>query len=118
QTPKVSERREFLRQAALFLAALSGCRRDPQSAGDGKDAAGPTPVSTTKPERATVDRALLPPQRKTLEAATWRILPSDQDPGAREANVIEYIDRELARPEYATLKRVVLAGIVGIERLS
>ena len=29
----------------------------------------------------------------TVEAATARIMPTDQDPGAREARVIVFIDR-------------------------
>ncbi|MFQ5540428.1 MAG: gluconate 2-dehydrogenase subunit 3 family protein, partial [Candidatus Binatia bacterium] len=35
-------------------------------------------------------------QRATIEAATARIIPTDRDPGALEAGVIEYIERILA----------------------
>ena len=34
-------------------------------------------------------------QRATIEAATARIIPTDHDPGALEAGVIEYIERLL-----------------------
>ncbi|MFQ5917743.1 MAG: gluconate 2-dehydrogenase subunit 3 family protein [Candidatus Binatia bacterium] len=35
-------------------------------------------------------------QRATIEAATARIIPTDRDPGALEAGVINYIERTLA----------------------
>jgi gluconate 2-dehydrogenase gamma chain len=111
------DRREFLRQATLLLAgisgarALSGCepasgKADAQSALDAASAAPAAPASY----------AFLPAQRRTFEAACCRILPSDQDPGAKEANAIEYIDRELARPEYERLKKAMLAGITALDR--
>jgi gluconate 2-dehydrogenase gamma chain len=36
----------------------------------------------------------------TVEAATARIIPTDHDPGAREAKVVRYIDRYLAGIDY------------------
>jgi gluconate 2-dehydrogenase gamma chain len=36
----------------------------------------------------------------TVEAATARIMPTDHDPGAREANVVRYVDRYLAGIDY------------------
>jgi hypothetical protein len=51
--------------------------------------------------------------RRTLDALTARILPSDSGfPGARETNVIEFIDRQLA---IAPLSRLVPA-IVALAR--
>jgi gluconate 2-dehydrogenase gamma chain len=35
-------------------------------------------------------------QWRTVEAATSRIIPTDHDPGAREANVVTFIDRYLS----------------------
>lgn len=35
-------------------------------------------------------------QWRTMEAATSRIIPTDHDPGAREANVVTFIDRYLS----------------------
>lgn len=35
-------------------------------------------------------------QRTTIEAATSRIIPTDRDPGALEAGVIDYIEHTLA----------------------
>jgi gluconate 2-dehydrogenase gamma chain len=106
-----NERREFLRQSALFLAGLAACRPSKSSETKAPDAAPP-------PSSPAAERAFLPEQRRTFEAASWRILPSDQDPGAKEANVVEYVDRELARPEFSTLKKIVLAGLVGLDRFA
>jgi gluconate 2-dehydrogenase gamma chain len=38
--------------------------------------------------------------RATLEAAMARIIPSDHDPGAREAGTIEFLDRYLSGVDY------------------
>jgi gluconate 2-dehydrogenase gamma chain len=37
---------------------------------------------------------------KTVDAATARIIPTDRDPGAREANVVNYLDRFLSGTTY------------------
>jgi gluconate 2-dehydrogenase gamma chain len=42
-----------------------------------------------------MDSPFDPHQRATIEAAAARIIPTDQDPGAAEAGVIEYIERTL-----------------------
>lgn len=39
-------------------------------------------------------------QWSIIEAATARIIPTDHDPGAREANVIRFIDRYLSGIDY------------------
>ena len=41
-----------------------------------------------------------PHERATLEAALARLIPTDQDPGAREANVIQYIENLLSAFEH------------------
>lgn len=106
------ERRELLKQAAALLAGVSLYRCRPEAAApDAAVVTDAVPLASATPERA-----FLPPQRLTIEAAVNRILPSDKDPGAKEANVIEYIDRELARPEYDRLKKAVVGGTVALDR--
>ncbi len=39
-------------------------------------------------------------ERETIEAATARIIPTDHDPGAREAGVVRFIDRYLSGIDY------------------
>jgi gluconate 2-dehydrogenase gamma chain len=110
-----SSRRELLQQTSLLLAGLAAWRcRPPEETPSATDAG--VAATTPKPVSAGPARAFLPPQRATLEAACNRILPSDADPGAKEADVIEYIDREVARPEYEWLKKALIAGVVGLDK--
>jgi len=95
------DRRELLRQIALLAAGLSACRRSREDTPDASSIA---------------KSGLLPPQRETLQSACARILPGDRDPGAIEARVVDYFERELARPEMALIRTNVLAGIVALDR--
>ncbi len=47
-------------------------------------------------------RVLSDHERATIEAAAARIVPSDQDPGAREAGVLDYIEGLLAADDVDT----------------
>ena len=51
---------------------------------------------------------------KTLEAITARILPTDHEPGAREAGCTNFIDKALANEEAAARTRYQ-AGLRGID---
>jgi hypothetical protein len=113
-----AERRELLKQAAALVAGFSLSRCTPEkkaepvildsgAAAQNSSALAPAPA-----------HAFQPPQRATIEAACTRILPTDREPGAKEANVVEFIDRELARPEYEKLKQAIIGGTVALDRLS
>jgi gluconate 2-dehydrogenase gamma chain len=54
------------------------------------------------PETAGADESLFftDEERKILDAATARIIPTDKDPGAREACVVRFIDRYLSGTSY------------------
>jgi gluconate 2-dehydrogenase gamma chain len=54
------------------------------------------PVAVDGEERLFFDEH----QWKTVEEATARIMPTDHDPGAREAQVVRYIDRYLSGINY------------------
>src|ERR1700747_3912348 len=45
-----------------------------------------------------------PHQRATLEAAMARIIPTDDEPGAREAGTIEFLDRYLSGLDFIYAK--------------
>ncbi|HEV3048730.1 MAG TPA: gluconate 2-dehydrogenase subunit 3 family protein, partial [Longimicrobium sp.] len=47
----------------------------------------------------------------TMAAACERILPRDEDPGARDAHVPAYIDRMLQTPELKQMKTDFLQGL-------
>jgi gluconate 2-dehydrogenase gamma chain len=48
---------------------------------------------------------------ETVRAACARLIPSDAEPGATEANVVNYIDAQLALPSFNALRSVIAAGV-------
>lgn len=93
-------RRQVLTLAASGAVA-AGCKGAPRDA----DAAG-----SAQPPRPDKGRVLPMAEWRALESATSRILPSDDGPGAREANVIRFIDSQLATPAMAALATVMTEG--------
>lgn len=57
-------------------------------------------------------------RRSTLEAATSRILPSEDGPGAIEAGVVDYIERALRDDYFRTLRRPMERGLDLLESLA
>lgn len=97
-------RRAFLQRGGIYgagvIVALSLPRPDAARAA----AASTTPV------------VLSPAEWATLEAATARIIPTDHEPGAREANCVNFIDKALANEDAAAvpLYRGGLAALDGV----
>lgn len=56
-------------------------------------------------------------QRATIEAATARIIPTDRDPGALEAGVIDYIERALSGHAKRSVE-LYLDGVLELDRLA
>lgn len=56
-------------------------------------------------------QSLEPAAWATVEAATARLIPTDDLPGAREANVVGFIDRQLALPHFAVFKDEFRVGV-------
>jgi gluconate 2-dehydrogenase gamma chain len=52
----------------------------------------------------------------TLGALVERVLPKDEDPGALDANVPEYIDRILQTPQLEQMRANFVPGVAAIER--
>jgi gluconate 2-dehydrogenase gamma chain len=101
-------RREVLVRTALgfggYLAVASGaCKRDPAPA--------------AAPAAPGLARSLSTRQRQIVEAACERLLPRDQDPGATDLGVAEYIDRALADADVrAQWGRAFFGGLQAIDR--
>ena len=53
---------------------------------------------------AREERFFDPHQRATLEAAMARIIPTDDQPGAREAGTVEFLDRYLSGLDFIYAK--------------
>jgi gluconate 2-dehydrogenase gamma chain len=56
-------------------------------------------------------------QWRTVEAICARIIPSDRDPGAREAGCVNFIDKALAHEDEAW-RPIYRAGLAGVERFA
>lgn len=82
----------------------------------------PGPVEAAKTSTPTVaptpHRTFTAAEFAVLSAAVDRLLPKDEDPGALEANVPEYIDRILQSPEIAKLKTDFVPGLSALDRRS
>jgi gluconate 2-dehydrogenase gamma chain len=59
-------------------------------------------------------RALTDEEARTLAAACDQIIPPDQDPGADQAGVVSFVDRQLATRQKKTLS-LWQAGLRGLE---
>ncbi len=96
----LSRRRIMGWAAALpWIAACRSQKDTPGVASETRTDAGARPVA---------GRVLAAREWKTLDALVSRILPSDDGPGAREAGVVAFIDRQLSSPPLAVLAPVVV----------
>lgn len=57
-------------------------------------------------------------QRTTLAAACARIIPTDEDPGATEADVATYIEAQLALPQFKTFAALFGVGLRKLDQLA
>jgi len=98
-------RRDFLLRSALYGGAAWAALNVPRPRALAAAAASDTPVVLTAA------------QWKTVEAISGRIIPSDADPGAIEAGVVNFIDKALAH-EDAALKPVYAVGLAGVDAVA
>ncbi len=106
-----SDRRAFLKQLALLSAALASYRCGSPAAPP--PAAAPD-AGAAPPEQPSPP--LSPAQRAGLAAAVERILPTDHEPGAKEAGVIDFCTEQLRRPELSDIRRRIVAGLLALDR--
>jgi gluconate 2-dehydrogenase gamma chain len=106
--PTLIRRRRLLAGgAALPALALEGCqrRRPPAQRTSGVHA---------EPPGHVLDAA----QWEALRAACARLIPTDADPGASEANVVGFIDLQLTTPQIGSFKEEILAGLRKLDELA
>ena len=86
--------------------------------GGGLAAAGGAAVSCARGGRGPSLRFLTAEEARTGEAIGAQIIPADQDAGAREARVVDYIDIQLPRHfrKHQSAYRQGLAGIDAVSR--
>ena len=88
---------------------LGGCKDDkPVDAG--------MPVAAPRAALSTSHQTFTNAEWDIVSAAVERVLPKDEDPGALDANVPEYIDRILQTPQLEKMKRDFVPGVAAIDR--
>lgn len=109
-----SETRRIFVQRLAFVGGgavlLGGCKDDKPV-----DAGSPAPAAP-KQALTTSHRTFTNDEWDIVSAAAERILPKDEDAGALDANVPEYIDRILQTPQLEKMKRDFVPGIAAIDR--
>jgi gluconate 2-dehydrogenase gamma chain len=84
---KSLNRRDFVRRGGLYGAGiLIGLNT-------------PRPLAAAAAEKSEVPLVLSPDEWKSVEAITARIIPTDHEGGAREANCVNFIDKALANED-------------------
>ena len=106
------DRRRFcaLIAAACPALGLLGCKRQ----------GAPSPSAPTacvvEHRTAAHGRVLTQPEWITLEAACARIIPTDDEPGATEAHVVNYIDAQLSLPHFKSFRHTFSDGLQELDR--
>jgi gluconate 2-dehydrogenase gamma chain len=103
--PTTITRREFLLQSALYSSAAWALINVPR------------PNALAAAVASTAPVTFSPAEWKLVEAISGRIIPTDDEPGAIEANVVNFIDKALANEEKALLP-VYKAGLPGIDAVA
>lgn len=98
-------RREFVARSAIYGGAVWGLFELPR------------PQALLAAARSSQPLSFDAAQWKLVEAITARIVPTDHEPGAREAHCVNFIDKALAH-EDARAKPVYEAGLAGTEAAS
>lgn len=106
-------RRVFMRRVTFFgggvLLWTGACKKE-------EPAVSPLPAKPSAPTTEGKHKTFTHLEYATLSAAVDRLLPKDEDPGALDANVPEYIDRILQTPEIKKLKDDFVPGLGALER--
>jgi gluconate 2-dehydrogenase gamma chain len=102
-------RRVFVRRLTFMgggVVLLGGCDEKVEKA----------KVATPPPVQTSSHRTFSHDDWATLSAACDRILPRDEDPGALDANVPEYIDRMLQTPQLDQMRANFVPGLAALSR--
>lgn len=89
------------------VVLLGGCKKDEPTK--------PAPEAKAAPLTSS-HKTFTNTEWATLSAAVDRVLPRDEDPGALDANVPEYIDRMLQTEQLQQMKGQFVPGVAAIER--
>lgn len=106
-------RRSFIQRLTFFGGGVvllgAACKRSSEK---------PAPAPPAVADEAAGLQTFTAFEYAVVAAASERILPRDEDPGARDADVPVYIDRMLQTPELAQMRHDFLQGLAALERRS
>lgn len=110
------DRRVFLQRLALWggggwLVLGPACKRPPET-----PAKAPVKPGWMAKNLVSSHQTFTDAEYEVLSAATERLLPRDQDPGAIDLGVPVYVDRMLTSPELREMKGVVIGGLTLLEK--
>lgn len=109
-----SSRRVFIHRLSFLGGGVvllgSACKKS-EPAADAGAVAKPEPLTTSH-------KTFTNEEFKVVSAAADRLLPRDEDPGALDANVPEYIDRALQLPQLEKMREEFTAGAAALNRRS
>ncbi len=77
----------------------------------------PRPRALAAAAASDAPEVLSPAQWRTVEAITARLIPTDHEPGAREAGCVNFIDKALATEDAAALP-VYTDGLRGVDAVA
>ncbi len=103
--PRRVSRREFVAQSALYGGAFWVLWNMPR------------PLALSAAQESSEPEVLSNFEWRTVEAITGRIIPADHEPGAIEANCVNFIDKALAH-EDAELRSIYEKGLPGLDAVS
>lgn len=98
-------RREFIARTALYGSTFWLLFKMPR------------PMALQAAQESVEPAVLSDAEWHTVEAITGRIIPADDEPGAIEANCVNFIDKALAHEDKA-LRRLYTVGLAGINAVS
>jgi gluconate 2-dehydrogenase gamma chain len=103
-------RRVFVHRLSFLgggVVLLGGCKKEEPA----------PPPPTARPQALTTRHlTFTDAEFATLSAAVDRVLPRDEDPGALDANVPEYIDRILQTEQLQQMRQNFVPGLAALER--
>lgn len=113
------DRRTFIRRltfmggGVVLVGGAAACRNE-KAVDAGVTAPAPTPGA--KQALATSHLTFTNQEFAVLSAAVARVIPRDDDPGALEANVPEYIDKALQSQQLESMRKNFGPGLSALDR--
>ena len=105
-------RRVFVQRLAFIgggTVLLGGCKDD-------KVVDAGAQVAARKAPLTSAHKTFTDTEWEIVSAACERVLPKDEDPGALDAHVPEYIDRILQSPQLQKMKADFVPGVAALDR--